>query len=211
MNHGRTTTNLRREDPRMSLKPQGPAGHEPAEPLLTSSIPPDWSGWRDWWILAGSRGPIRWRNRGGGPLEDVEILLTSWGVPQLDAERWSACPTSGRCSTAPERCAASSRRRTVGPRHPVTNGADANAIPVAEFTFASIVLAGKKAHVLANDARTYRDDWSYIDGPRRAGQHRPCDGRGGVLPHRPPRGPLVQQLQDVTVPGQRSLRRSRSP
>ena len=36
------------------------------------------------------------------------------------------------------------------------------AIRDAEFTFASIVLAGKKAHVLANDARTFREDWSYI-------------------------------------------------
>ncbi|MEV4086266.1 hydroxyacid dehydrogenase, partial [Nonomuraea fuscirosea] len=44
----------------------------------------------------------------------------------------------------------------------VTSAADANAIPVAEFTLAAIIFAGKKAPFLAQDARTHRDDWSYV-------------------------------------------------
>jgi phosphoglycerate dehydrogenase-like enzyme len=80
----------------------------------------------------------------------------------------------------------------------VTNGADANAIPVAEFTFASIVLAGKKAHVLANDARTWREDWSYTTARGELGNIGRVIGVIGFsrIGRRVVR--LVQQLQDVT-------------
>src|SRR5690606_16160713 len=44
----------------------------------------------------------------------------------------------------------------------LTSVPDANAIPVAEFTFASIVLAGKRAQILATEARRMRGTWSYI-------------------------------------------------
>ena len=44
----------------------------------------------------------------------------------------------------------------------MTNAADENAIPVAEFTLAAIIFAGKKAPFLAQDARRHRDDWSYL-------------------------------------------------
>ena len=94
-------------------------------------------------------------------LSEVEILLTSWGVPRLNAARLERMPKL----RAVFHCAGTVRSFVSEELWErgilVTNGADANAIPVAEFTFASIVLAGKKAHVLSNDARIFREDWSY--------------------------------------------------
>ncbi len=94
-------------------------------------------------------------------LRDVEVLLTSWGCPTLTADRLAAAPQL----RAIFHCAGTVRplitdevwRRQIL----VTNAADENAIPVAEFTLAAIVFAGKKAPFLAQDARKHRDDWSY--------------------------------------------------
>lgn len=95
-------------------------------------------------------------------LADVEILVTSWGVPHLDADRLAAMPNL----RAIFHCAGTIRdfvsdelwARNIL----ITNCADVNAVPVAEFTFATILLAGKKAQFLANDARSFREDWSYV-------------------------------------------------
>ena len=93
---------------------------------------------------------------------DVEILITSWGCPRLDEARLALLPRL----TAVFHCAGSVRslvseglwRRGIA----VTNAADGNAIPVAEYTLAAITFAGKQAPFLAADARTHREDWSYI-------------------------------------------------
>ena len=133
-----------------------------------------------------------------GRLEEVEILLTSWGVPQLNAERLERMPKL----RAVFHCAGTVRSfvsEELWDRGiTVTNGADANAIPVAEFTFASIVLAGKKAHVLANDARTYREDWSYIGNRGELGNIGRVIGVIGFSRIGRRVVQLVQQLQDVT-------------
>lgn len=94
-------------------------------------------------------------------LREVEVLVTSWGCPELTAERLADAPRL----RAIFHCAGTVRtfvtdevwRRGIL----VTNAADENAIPVAEFTLAAIVFAGKKAPFLAQDARKHRDDWSY--------------------------------------------------
>lgn len=131
-------------------------------------------------------------------LGEVEILLTSWGVPQLNAERLERMPKL----RAVFHCAGTVRSfvsEELWDRGiTVTNGADANAIPVAEFTFASIVLAGKRAHVLSNDARTYRDDWSYLGGRGELGNIGRVIGVVGFSRIGRRVVQLVQQLQDVT-------------
>ncbi|TDD56304.1 hydroxyacid dehydrogenase [Nonomuraea terrae] len=94
-------------------------------------------------------------------LREVEVLLTSWGCPELTAERLADAPRL----RAIFHCAGSVRffvtdevwRRGIL----VTTAADENAIPVAEFTLAAVIFAGKKAPFLAQDARRHRDDWSY--------------------------------------------------
>ncbi|WP_425862148.1 hydroxyacid dehydrogenase [Arthrobacter sp. TWP1-1] len=133
-----------------------------------------------------------------GHLEDVEILLTSWGVPQLNAERLERMPKL----RAVFHCAGTVRSFVTDELWDrgitVTNGADANAIPVAEFTFASIVLAGKKAQVLANDARTFREDWNYVSGRGELGNIGRVIGVVGFSRIGRRVVKLVQQLQDVT-------------
>ena len=90
-------------------------------------------------------------------LREVEVLMTSWGCPPLTAER--LCRRARSCE-AIFHCAGTVRdfvtdevwRRGIL----VTNAADENAIPVAEFTLAAIIFAGKKAPFLAQDARRHR-------------------------------------------------------
>ncbi|MBT2537862.1 hydroxyacid dehydrogenase [Arthrobacter sp. ISL-69] len=133
-----------------------------------------------------------------GCLEEVEILLTSWGVPRLTAERLERMPKL----RAVFHCAGTVRSFVSDELWErgilVTNGADANAIPVAEFTFASIVLAGKKAHVLANDARTFRTDWSYTTARGELGNIGRTVGVIGFSRIGRRVVQLVRQLQDVT-------------
>jgi phosphoglycerate dehydrogenase-like enzyme len=82
-------------------------------------------------------------------LAEVEVLVTSWGAPALTTERLAAAPRL----RAVFHCAGSVRalvtdevwRRGLL----VTSGADANAVPVAEFTLAMVILAGKKAPFIA--------------------------------------------------------------
>jgi phosphoglycerate dehydrogenase-like enzyme len=80
-----------------------------------------------------------------GALRQVEVLITSWGAPRLTAARLDRLPRL----RAVFHCAGSVRelvseafweRNLI-----VTTAADANAVPVAEFTFATIVLANKGA------------------------------------------------------------------
>ncbi|HSU48849.1 MAG TPA: hydroxyacid dehydrogenase [Arthrobacter sp.] len=130
-------------------------------------------------------------------LADVEILLTSWGVPCLDGAALARLPKL----RAVFHCAGTVRSFVTPELWErgilVTNGADANAIPVAEFTFASIVLAGKKAHVLANDARTFREDWSYTTQRGELGNIGRVIGVIGFSRIGRRVVQLVQQLQDV--------------
>jgi phosphoglycerate dehydrogenase-like enzyme len=132
-------------------------------------------------------------------LADVEILVTSWGVPLLTSERLGRMPKL----RAVFHCAGTVRSFASDELWErgilVTNGADANAIPVAEFTFASIVLAGKKAHVLANDARTHREDWSYTTQRGELGNIGRVIGVIGYSRIGRRVVELAQQLQDVTV------------
>lgn len=92
---------------------------------------------------------------------DVEVLLTSWGAPRLTAERLEHLPAL----RAVLHCAGSVRSLVSDALWDrgiqVTTAADVNAVPVAEFTVAAIVLAGKKAFTLGALAREHRDDLSY--------------------------------------------------
>ncbi|TDD14106.1 hydroxyacid dehydrogenase [Nonomuraea diastatica] len=95
-------------------------------------------------------------------LREAEVLLTSWGCPPLTAERLADAPRL----RAIFHCAGTVRslvtdevwRRGIL----VTSAADENAIPVAEFTLAAIIFAGKKAPFLAQDAHMRQAVWSSI-------------------------------------------------
>ncbi|WP_117213011.1 hydroxyacid dehydrogenase [Allorhizocola rhizosphaerae] len=95
-------------------------------------------------------------------LAETEVLLTSWGCPMLTAERLDAAPKL----QAVLHCAGSVRglvteevwRRGIV----VTSAAEANATPVAEYTLAAIIFAGKKAHLLAAESRLRPADWDAV-------------------------------------------------
>lgn len=97
-------------------------------------------------------------------LAKAEILLTSWGAPPLTPARLDAAPRL----RAVFHCAGSVRelatdglwRRNIV----ITTAADVNAVPVAEFTLAAIVFAGKRVPFIAAQARRFSKGWGHIDG-----------------------------------------------
>jgi len=95
-------------------------------------------------------------------LAEAEVLITSWGCPELTAERLDAAPKL----RAVLHCAGSVRplvSEEIWQRDIlVTSAAEANATPVAEYTLAAIIFAGKKAHLLAAEARAARADWNSV-------------------------------------------------
>ena len=101
-------------------------------------------------------------------LADVHVLVTGWGCPPLDEAVVAAAPRL----RAVVHAAGSVRHhitRSVWDRGiVVSSAADANAGPVADFTCAAIVLAGKQALAAAA---------SYGAGPRPFGIRQGCDGR----------------------------------
>jgi phosphoglycerate dehydrogenase-like enzyme len=124
---------------------------EPRLARLRGLVTPTWTGDLD--------APIA-RER----LATAELLLTSWGAPALTAARLDAAPALRAVFHA----AGSVRalvtddlwRRGI----PVTSAADANAIPVAEFTLAAVIFAGKKAPFLAAYPVAGRRGWGHHAG-----------------------------------------------
>ncbi|BEL04419.1 hydroxyacid dehydrogenase [Actinoplanes sichuanensis] len=89
-------------------------------------------------------------------LAAVEVLLTGWGTPYLDEAALDRLPRL----RAVMHCAGTVRTfasPAVWQRGiVVSSSAEINAEPVAEFTLAAIIMAGKKAPFLAADARLHR-------------------------------------------------------
>lgn len=78
-------------------------------------------------------------------LAGVEVLVTSWGAPELSATRLARLPRLRAVLHAAGSVRAIVTDALWERDILVTSAADANAVPVAEFTFATIVLAGKRA------------------------------------------------------------------
>ncbi|MBB2947312.1 phosphoglycerate dehydrogenase-like enzyme [Actinoplanes lutulentus] len=89
-------------------------------------------------------------------LAGVEVLLTGWGTPPLDEAALARLPRL----RAVLHCAGTVRTfasTAVWERGIlVSSSAEINAEPVAEYTLAAIIMAGKKAPFLAADARLHR-------------------------------------------------------
>ncbi|WP_251439196.1 hydroxyacid dehydrogenase [Microbacterium sp. USTB-Y] len=93
----------------------------------------------------------------GERLAGVEVLLTGWGAPQLTAGRLDRMPRLRAMlhSAGSVRPHVTEELWRRGVR--VAAVAEVNAAPVAEFTLAAIVLAGKKAPFLAAGRDPRRD------------------------------------------------------
>lgn len=92
-------------------------------------------------------------------LADVEVLITSWGAPHLDEEALDRMPRLRAVLHA-----AGTIRHLVSDTFwergiRATTAAEANAVPVAEYTLAAIIFSGKKVPFIAADPQARRSVW----------------------------------------------------
>ncbi len=93
----------------------------------------------------------------------ADVVLTSWGAPPITAEHIEAAPRLRAILHAAGTVRGLVPDEAWDRGIVVSSAADENARPVAEFTLAAIILAGKRAPFLAAEARTRRDRWSFGD------------------------------------------------
>lgn len=91
-----------------------------------------------------------------GVLRDTEILLTGWGAPVLDTAFLTRAPGLRAVLVA-----AGSVRHLTTPAFwergiPIVSAAAANAVPVAEFTLAQVLLGLKQVHRIGRDMAVSR-------------------------------------------------------
>ncbi|MGW6769094.1 hydroxyacid dehydrogenase [Streptomyces sp. NPDC055037] len=105
-------------------------------------------------------------DRARATLADVEILVTGWGCPPLDQAVLDLAPrlraVAHTAGTIRGHITEACWERGIE----VSSAAAANALPVAEYTVAMILLSGKRALERARDYRGARDrdDWLGMDG-----------------------------------------------
>ncbi|RYJ31897.1 D-3-phosphoglycerate dehydrogenase [Streptomyces sp. L-9-10] len=105
-------------------------------------------------------------DRARATLADVEILVTGWGCPPLDQAVLDLAPrlraVAHTAGTIRGHITEACWERGIE----VSSAAAANALPVAEYTVAMILLSGKRALERARDYRGARDrdDWLSMDG-----------------------------------------------
>ncbi len=98
-------------------------------------------------------------------LRNVEVLITGWSCPPIDAEVLASAPhlraIVHACGTVKFHVTPACWERGIV----VSSGAAANAKPVAEYTLAMILLAGKDVFALQ---RRYRAEQRHLDLQREA-------------------------------------------
>jgi phosphoglycerate dehydrogenase-like enzyme len=101
-------------------------------------------------------------------LSEVEVLVTGWGCPLITPEVVRAAPRLRLIAHA-----AGTVKYTIDPAVyaagiKVTHAADANAVPVAEFTLAAIIFANKRVFELRDGYRadpSRRSSYAVMDEP----------------------------------------------
>ncbi|QDZ13263.1 hydroxyacid dehydrogenase [Devosia ginsengisoli] len=101
-------------------------------------------------------------------LDEIDILVTGWGCPMVTAEVVKAAPNLKLIAHA-----AGTVKFTLDPvvydaGIRVTHAADANAVPVAEFTLAAIIFANKRVFELRDRYRAdpgRRSSYALMDEP----------------------------------------------
>ncbi|MFI1422177.1 hydroxyacid dehydrogenase [Streptomyces sp. NPDC020731] len=105
-------------------------------------------------------------------LADVDLLVTGWGCPPLDADVLRTAPRL----RALVHTAGSVRGHVTDACWErgieVSSAAAANAVPVAEYTLAMILLTGKRALESARDYRASRTRPDWLRTSRSVGNHR---------------------------------------
>ena len=77
-------------------------------------------------------------------LGDIEILITGWGCPFISREVLASAPKLRLIAHAAGTVKSLVDRSAYDAGITVTHAADANAVPVAEFTLAAIIFSGKQ-------------------------------------------------------------------
>ncbi|MFJ5724879.1 hydroxyacid dehydrogenase [Streptomyces sp. NPDC093149] len=100
-------------------------------------------------------------DRARATLADVEILVTGWGCPPLDEAALAAAPRLRAVAHTAGSVRGHITEACWDRGIEVSSAAAANALPVAEYTVAMILLSGKRALERARDYRTERrrDNW----------------------------------------------------
>lgn len=111
-------------------------------------------------------------SRARAVLADVDLLVTGWGCPPLDADVLRAAPRL----RALVHTAGSVRGHVTDACWErgieVSSAAAANALPVAEYTLAMILLTGKRVLESAREYRAARARADWLRTPRTVGNHR---------------------------------------
>jgi len=89
---------------------------------------------------------------------EVTVLLTGWGCPRLDAEVLAHLPNLRLVAHAAGTVKSMVTPELYAAGVVVTSAAGANAIPVAEFTVAMIVMASKQVFRIRDDHRARRGE-----------------------------------------------------
>ena len=97
-------------------------------------------------------------------LATVEVLITSWGAPTLTTERVNAAPELKVVFHSAGSVRSLITDEVWERKIQVTSAAEANAIPVAEYTLAAILFAGKKAPFFGAGAQSAPRGWGDRDG-----------------------------------------------
>ncbi|WP_051062878.1 hydroxyacid dehydrogenase [Ilumatobacter nonamiensis] len=84
---------------------------------------------------------------------DVTILLTGWGCPPLDDQVLARFPNLRLVAHAAGTVKSMVTPSLYAAGVAVTSAADANAVPVAEFTIAAIIMAGKNVFAIRDQHR----------------------------------------------------------
>ncbi|GAA2212534.1 hydroxyacid dehydrogenase [Nonomuraea monospora] len=100
----------------------------------------------------------------GVPLREVEVLITSWGCPPIDRRVLDRAPALRAvvhvAGSVKHHITDACWERGIA----VTSGAAGNAIPVAEYTVAAILFAGKRVPQIAGLYRRHQAalDWTAV-------------------------------------------------
>jgi phosphoglycerate dehydrogenase-like enzyme len=90
-------------------------------------------------------------------LEAADVLLTGWGAPYIDAAALNLMPRLRAIVHAAGTVKPFVSDEVYARDIQVCSAVDANAVPVAEFTFAAIVFAAKRVSAFAREYRSRRD------------------------------------------------------
>ena len=105
------------------------------------------------------------------PLEDIEVIIGCWGCPQLDDEMLNRMPHLKAVIYTAGSVKEFATDELFNRGIIVTSGADTNALPVAEYTLAMILLSGKRVLELAEGYRRSRQYRPFAAEPARWGNY----------------------------------------